>query len=420
MNDKTSSDGAQSRPLTAQEEIYWRLTYNDQIHPVLAAEVKGRTTTDQWRMAIDLVQRRHPLLQVKIEMPSASNEFRQPMFVAGQGEIIPLRLGHSLDERSIAEEIERELATPFLSGQAPLARCVILHEAERSVFILAISHSIADGMSALLLVRDVLNALSGRSLEISPIPMPPTAEELLGLTPVVPSRVPPEGNNVSINAGRKPTVLLHSLSVQATKELLFMVRAQALTIHAALVASFVLALSRQRPNRQMTPVRVISPVNTRGELAAGDVLGLYFTSPQSSFAALGDKSFWDIAFQVRADAKFGSSRHALVAATTAMQSLTKPGLSNHDAAEMLQGAFAMDMLVTNLGRTPFASNFGELSLDKVWGPAVLGGLDDTQTIGVVTTNDQLCLTLTSRRPVPYLLETATSILIDQEITAVSL
>lgn len=417
MIDKASGKRAHSRPLTAQEEIYWRLTYNDQIHPVLAAEVKGRTTTEQWRMAIDAVQRRYPLLQVKVEMPSATNQYRQPMFALGQGEIIPLRLGHGQDERSIVEEIERELATPFVSGEAPLARSVLMHQAEQSVFILAISHSIADGMSALLLVRDVLNALSGRSLEMSP--MPPTAEELLGLTPVVPSRLPPEVNNVSINVGRKPTVLLHSLSVQATKELAVMVRAHGSTIHGALAAAFVLALRRQRPNFQTAPVRIISPVNTRKELAAGDFLGLYFTSPQSSFTPLDHNSFWEIASRARADAISSSSRNALLAATVAMQSLTKPGLSNRDAAAMLKGAFAMDMLLTNLGRAPYASNFGELSLEKVWGPAVLGGLDDMQTIGVVTTNDRLCLALTSRHPVPHLLETAMSILTDQCITTAS-
>jgi hypothetical protein len=70
----------------------------------------------------------------------------------------------------------------------------------------------------------------------------------------------------------------------------------------------------------------------------------------------------------------------------------------------------MDLLLSNLGRVPYNLEFGDLILETIWGPAVLGGLDDTQAVGVVTTGDRLCLTLTSRHPLPNLLETAISIL----------
>jgi hypothetical protein len=58
------------RPLTAQEEIYWQLTYTDQIHGVRAAHVTGVTTPKQWRSALDALQRRHPSLSVSIESPT--------------------------------------------------------------------------------------------------------------------------------------------------------------------------------------------------------------------------------------------------------------------------------------------------------------------------------------------------------------
>jgi hypothetical protein len=407
MNESVHREHAPLRSLTAQEEIYWRLTYTDQIHSVLAAEVKGRTSIEQWRLALDQVQRRHPLLQLTIEMPTASNGYTQPMFVPGQGGSISLTVKRGGDEVSLEREMERELAMPFPSGEAPLARTVLLHRPEHSVFLLAISHSIADGMSASLLVRDVLSALAGQTLDI--LPMPSSAEELLGVEPVTPRRAALGENNVSIYAGRKPTVLLRSLSAEATKELAATARTRGTTVHAALAAAFVLAMRRLEPRFRGTPVRMISPVNTREQLAAGDSLGLYFNSPQSSFVTVDDISFWDIALQARADTTAGSSRDALLGATAAMQSLTESGLSNDDAAALLKGPFAMDILLINLGRTPYPSDFGQLWLEKVWGPAVLGGLE-VQAVGVAATNDRLCLTLTSRHPVPQLLETVTSIL----------
>jgi hypothetical protein len=411
MTDKISDVLAHSRPLTAQEEIYWRLTYNDQIHPVLAAEVRGQTTIAQWREALDIVQRHHPLLQVAIEMPDSDNRYFQPMFVRRGDAIIPLRSEVDGGERTIEDEIERELATPFLSGEAPLARVVLLHAPERTVFILAISHSIADGMSALFLIRDVLTAVAGRTLDT--IALFPSAEELLGVAPAKPIEAPLDVNETSINAGRRPTVILHSLSIEATADLVATARAHGSTVHAALAAAFVLAMRRLAPQFQIAPLRMISPANTRSELDAPNCLGLYFTSPQSSFEPAHTSKFWDIALQARADIASSSSRDALLGATEAMQSLTKQGLSNHDAAAMLKDAFAMDILLTNLARTPFASNFGELSLERMWGPAVLAGLEHTQTVGVITTNDQLSLTLTSRHPLPHLLEMAVSILADE-------
>jgi hypothetical protein len=400
-----------SRPLTAQEEIYWRLTYNDQIHPILAAEIKGDTTVAQWQMALNAVQRRHPLLQVAIEMPSAGNKHSLPTFVPRQDAIIPLRLVRGGGERKIEEEIEYELTTPFFSGEAPLARGTLLCSPERSVFILAISHSIADGISAMFLIHDILAAAAGQSLEA--LPMPPSAEELLGVVPVGPNQPAIEVNNVSANAGRKPTVRLRSLSVEATRQLIAAARAHSSTVHGALAAAFVLAMRKQAPHFYTAPVRMISPVNTRNELGAGNVLGLYFTSPQSSFEPVSTKDFWDIASQAQADTAGSSNRSALLEVTSIMQSLIKAGLSNPGAAALLKGAFAMDILLTNLGRTPYASDFGDLTLETLWGPAVLPGLDETQAVGVVTTNDRLCLTLTSRDPIPQLLDSAVDILTNQ-------
>jgi hypothetical protein len=412
VRDTAADTLVRSRPLTAQEEIYWRLTYNDQIHFVLAAEVLGETQVRQWRGALDSVQRRHPLLQVAIEMPGYRNSYRQPTFVPQQNAVIPLRvIEQSADEAAIAAVIQRELATPFLAGVAPLARAVLLYAPERSVVLLSLSHSIADGISGLILLRDLLKAFSGRSLATQP--MPPTAEALLGLSSVSPKSAFPGADPRSKNAGRQPRVLLRSLSVDATKRLVATVRAHDSTVHGAVTAAFVFALRKLVPRFASDPVRVISPVSTRTELDAGDALGMYFTSPQSSFDPNRAKSFWDLAAIARADIARSSSREALMASTAAMQQLIEPGLPTESAACLLRSAFAMDLLLSNLGRVHFDRNFGGLRLEQVWGPAVLPGLEDTQAVGVVTTGDRLWMTLTSRQPVATLLESAIALLSDQ-------
>jgi hypothetical protein len=399
-----------SRALTAQEEIYWRLTFSDQIHFVVVAEVSGHTQVEQWREALDSVQRRHPLLRVAVEMPGHGNSHQQPFFVPQQA-AIPLRV-EVLDEKqgTVAAEMQRELATPFVCGVSPLARAVLLHASERSIVLLALSHSIADGMSGLFLLRDLLTTLSGQPLQT--LVMPPSAEELLGVSPIVSLSVPADENHVSANAGREPSVLLRSLSEDATRNLIDTARRHRSTVQEALAAAFVQALRQLVPRLKTDPVRIISPVNTRAELGAGDALGMYFTSPQLSFEPNSGDSFWDLALEARFGIAMSSSRSALLQATAAMQGLTKPGLSNKSAASMLEHAFAMDLLLSNLGRIPYSQEFGHFFIQRVWGPAVLAG-EKTQAVGVITTGDQLCFTLTSRHPVEHLLDRAIDVLTEQ-------
>ena len=50
------------RPLGSFEEFFWLIDQNRPLHFALAAQVQGPTTVGRWRDALDLVQRRHPLL----------------------------------------------------------------------------------------------------------------------------------------------------------------------------------------------------------------------------------------------------------------------------------------------------------------------------------------------------------------------
>ena len=104
------------------------------------------------------------------------------------------------------------------------------------------------------------------------------------------------------------------------------------------------------------------------------------------------------------------TREAVLGANQAMQGLVASGITKEAVFDLLHNVFAMDILLTNLGPTPYDSAFGELQLDSLWGPAVLGGLRPMLTIGAASTNGALCLLATSHEPIPRLLETAESIL----------
>ena len=407
----TQSVPAKLRSLTAQEEIYWLLNWNSPIHPVLAAHVAGHTVPEQWRTALDQLQGRHPSLSVSIEAPDLAQADSRPFLKQHTHVPIPLRVVPRASVARWEAEIERELANPFAPGQAPLLRAVLLYEPDRSILILAGCHSIVDGTTFPLLFRDLLTAMAGQPLE--PLPFPRSAEELLELKAAAPKHTAVEKDDLSSapeNKAGTPTVSSLRLSKSLTQALVSISREQGATVHGALAASVVSAVRQQAPEFLHKPVCLISPVNTRALLGMQDDCGMYFTSPQASFDPGESLSFWDIARSVRQGIVEASTREALLAVTTAMQGMIADGLTKAGAAAMLQGAFAEDVLLSNLGRTPFDSTFGPLHLESLWGPAVLAGLPEMQTVGVATTNDSLCLLLTSYEPIPRLLETVETVL----------
>ncbi len=393
------------RALTAHEEIYWLLNDNMPIHPVLAAHVHGPTEIGAWPGALAQLQKRHPLLSVSIEEPAGSRR----RFEQQSGIAVPLRIVPLADGLRWEAELERELALPFVAGQAPLLRAVLLHRPERFILILAASHSVADGVSLSYLVRDLLQAMAGEALDL--LPFPRSEEDLLGLAPVPYKDVEPKQGSAeeSAYAGKAPQVKSLLLSQDLTQAVRSSARTNGATVHGALSAAFALAMRRQAPEFDSKPVRFISPVNVRPMLGVEDECGMYFTSPQHSFGPESPRSFWDIARTARQAVAEGSTREAVLAAAEAMRGMVAGGLTRAGAAAMLEGPFAEEVLLTNLGPIPYAPVFGPLRLESLW-PGVLAGLPDTQTVGAASTNDTMSLLLTSYRPILRLLEAAEEIL----------
>jgi Condensation domain len=135
---------------------------------VVAAQITGETTTASWRTALDAVQRRHPLLGVCIDADDSAD----PYFHLHPELRIPLQIVPGDALQGWEDKMETELSTPFPVEDALLVRAVLLHEAHRATILLTAHHSVADGLSVALIVRDILEALSGKPLEALPVPQP--------------------------------------------------------------------------------------------------------------------------------------------------------------------------------------------------------------------------------------------------------
>ena len=400
------------RALTAQEEIYWRLTYNDQIHVIVAAETKGHVSVESWQHALIRLQHTNQILSSSIDMPSDDNSLLQPVFTKSLNVPIPLRLIDRADF-TLESEIEAELAIPFVEGQAPLCRLALAHREDGATAIMSVSHSVGDGTTGLVLMRDLLRGVGG--VEALPAPVTSTAPAVLGVASVPPTRRIIDGEpKRSPNAGRRPTVALFQLDRERTEAIVTACRARGSTVHSALAAATVTELRRRWADHASREITIISPVDTRALLGLpDDAVGLYFTSPQSRYPAGSEDDFWAMAHLTRKDIAGAATEDAVREVTKGMQAYTQAGLTNASANESLDSVFAMNVLLTNLGRTSFGADFGDIRVERLWGPIVLGGRDHVQTIGVVTIEGKLHLAHISREPVTDLLGAIVNILIDE-------
>lgn len=144
---------------------------------LLAVRVHGALSPDRLAAGLATLQARHPQLRWRLA------DGRRPAFADDPpAPSIPVRVVARRDGATWAAELERELAEPLDRARGPLARMLLVSGEEASELVLVADHVICDGRSSVILMRDLLLALSGGA----PAPLPPavaTLDDLFGPEP---------------------------------------------------------------------------------------------------------------------------------------------------------------------------------------------------------------------------------------------
>jgi hypothetical protein len=404
------------RPLGSFEEFFWLIDQNRPLHFALAAHVQGSTTVGRWRGALDVVQRRHPLLSVCID----TNGNSHPHFRRETAGPIPLRV---VQENNVVRrwesEMERELSIPLDPQQAPLVRAVLLHEANQAVIILVAHHSIADGLSIAFVIRDLLQALSGHPIDL--LPVLPAHEEILGVTRSDAAQAEPSKESNSTPPARpaiylrkedsRPRIKGLRLSSELTGKLRERARQEGTTVHGALSSAFALAYWQTSHESREEPIRICSPIDTRKLLGLGQDCAVLFDAAVVAIEPHASSAFWDIARHSIAGLAGAQTLNGISASRNVLHQIISNGIDVPTAAAICAQAFAHEIMVTNLGNLPYGTDFGKLKLEAVWGPSVSARFEGAVTIGVATTNGALCLLETRFASSDSLLEITEQILI---------
>lgn len=373
------------------------------MHIVFAAEITGTAHPEDWRRALDRAQERHPLLSMRIEGGPGS----LPRFSAVPGAQIPLRVVDA-DPRSQWEaEVHREFVTPFDPNTAPLMRAALIQGDEHCALILAAHHAINDGMGMTYLVRDILEALSGKTLD--PLPLDPSMDALFGFEEAPAAGPAPSWDADKMLSRRLPpwpqmqTLRLDPALTTALKQ---RAKQEKATVHAALMTA-IAATGANLSLWQKNPVRALSPINVRQALGLGEVSGVYAIGAASELdpvtAARDASGFWEVAREASLGLASRRNREAAVPVVAGLRQFTS-GAPDVDAAlGFAANVMARDFLVTNHGELPIPTRYGDLELEALW-PSILASFGQGEHVFIVATmKGVLCVAYAAEKPLPELL-----------------
>jgi hypothetical protein len=390
------------RPLGPSEQYFWLSDQNSAKHFVIAAEIVGDAPVEAWISAVAAVQLRHPLLRVSVDYgPNGilcfSEHAKSP---------IPVRIVPEKESAAWHVEMAKELATPIPLSGAPLVRITLLRKRAGSTFLLSMHHSIADGLSSAFVIRDILEALSGKL--VLPLTLTEPQENLClaaAGTPPPPSALAhPPATLLRRDAGR-PTVQALKLSKELTLRLRTHAREVGATVHGALVAALTFAGRRLFPDWLTYPVRIVSPVDNRKLLGLEDQCALSIVFPMGAYAPDSEDRLWDVARAVKDELTPVRTGEGLSTVLSGFRQLmsTSPDVAQIAAFEL--NVCACEGMASNLGVLPFETSVGRFKLESLWGPSVFVGIEGEQMIGVATLNGAIHLLHTSYTPIPKLLQT---------------
>lgn len=395
----------QNRTLGAFEKTFWLLDQIDSKDFALGAEIEGTAPVEAWQQALVKVQERHPNLAVRVIM----DKFSRPILETIDNVEIPFRVVHADNDYRWTQEVEKELPIRFDTEKAPLIRIVVVQKPTSSVLIVVSSHIIADGTAVSYLIRDILQAVTGK--ELAQMELQKSNDETLGFPEDLPKdsadQLPISDNESKLFEPKLSTI---RFSEEITQKIIERARKEQTTVHGALCAAVLTASREMRKAWADKKIEMITPICSRKALHLDDNFGLNITTHPVYFEGDQHLSFWEVARMAKEGLAGTDTAEHVKNYLAFFRELTFDSANIAQMLDVLKQAFNQEIMVTNLGRLKYATDFGALKLKSLYGPMVRSGKGMEQTIGANCVNGSLCLTNTSDNPIPKLLEKMEEIL----------
>ncbi|MBF6330795.1 condensation domain-containing protein [Nocardia transvalensis] len=375
------------RPLSASERWYWICDQLSALNVVARVHLRGALSETALRTAADALAREHPLLRVSIARQPDGTD---PVFVAPADPQVPIRTvdGDRTDWEREVDEVE--LATPLEWATRPLARITDVRcgsgGAESHDLVFTVSHIIADGTTALALLRRLVElAATGTAPDsIRSRPALPAPEALLprafrapwgvataagaglvdqAVTLVArPRRLRPQ---IPLEPTARRSRLLHrELSGDRLEALVARCRAEGVTVHGALTAAMAQAYGTVVEPGVRGRIGIGSPIDFRGEVSVSpEDAGAYVATVPSYLRFGPGTDLWDVARRLNRELT-RRKRFRQHLSQIAMLPVLCPAsvTAGRRTVELLDSRGPGNICLSNIGRYDFPDRIGDWTL----------------------------------------------------------
>ncbi|MBY5537720.1 hypothetical protein HFO58_32025 [Rhizobium leguminosarum] len=395
--------GIKVRDLGVFERLMYLYSKVHHRHFCIVGELSGDFDHVDLVAALRKTQLRHPPLRWGIQDDGDGPHFVESL------QPIQVTLCERREYPRWEKVVEEELARPFLPSSSPLLRASVLIGGQvwqPTTLVLTFHHAVADGLSAIAFLNDVVRLLNGASLP-AVAPRLPVEALLPGLSlPSGASLSPAERAGIEAIAkqplwrsfeGDQPRVRTAAFDLASTSALIAKSRDEGTSVHGAICAA--LAIVNKTSDKE-DPYTILSPINIRSMVGVdGCEIGLFLDAAAVRIPIADDANLWDVARFLVTQLAASGSRESFIQRLATLH-ITLPATASTDLACGLFGSFAYDAVVSNLGAVQTASAGKIANLQAVWGPMVLGRFRDERMIGAATLGGHLRLTEARPEHVP--------------------
>ena len=360
--------------------MYWRFDSECPLYFGILARFSGRYDEARFRAALRAVQGRHPLLRARVAI-----DRDVPWFVETDRPIALETL-----EQEPGEEwgvLERSLVVRFATELGPLMRCTVMKHADDDVTILfTYHHAVADGRSALFVIRDLLQSLTqqerGESPALDPLELmdyygdrihtlrsyrtwaqfTETASRTVKASWHFMSRVGfPKGirRRTTTRPPSRPEFFVEPRFIEAEtmRKIIKKAKAEEVTIQCVLNAALSMAVAEDSPTTALEATSCTQVLDVRDRLIppVGEDCGLFASGNTSMHRIPRGTEFWDLARDIRVglQASIDTPLPFFHPATHASYARIARRLGSHRARQFSQALGSIHpegLAVSNLGR----------------------------------------------------------------------
>ncbi|KIC64017.1 condensation domain-containing protein [Chryseobacterium taiwanense] len=382
-----------------------RIMYVDSKTPVncvFTAKINGEISEDLFRIALDKIQQKHPLLRASIDHKSA----KYPFFVE-EKEIspIPLRILERKSDEDWLLESENEWYRIFEDRTKPLAQLVWIKGENVSEILWVMPHCICDGTTGVTLLRELFSLLDNPSLSLDSYQTFNSVNDFLPADFNLKKKKRKarfylimaklffllQSKSKDRNLG-KNYALHRKLDATASKKIVEKCKAKGISVHALLSSAVMQAF--QETLGKDAQGKIISPVDVRHFIPEIKQDHIFAFAPTVELSLKkGTHSLLDQAEHIKKDLVdkiektearellwMGENMHPIV---ERMISLLKSSKGGHD------------ITLSNMGKIDIPGEYKNFTLETIYSPTVAFPWLNSNTLVVTTYNQQMDFTFMS-------------------------